>query len=218
MFTRSSTLLLPVLVTGCVATAVYGSARPLAPGAVQTAILVEQGLNGKFLTAPGRAGELLEMPVPGPGLEMRFGLRPGMDVGARLSSASGLVTDLKIAVLERGDLAVSLDPALGIAPYQYVTTTDVPSGQASLRVLGSWRVVPALELSGHATLGGLLDVNHADGSEVVATWGAGLGPLFRLGPSIALQPSGTLLWRSDRAPWHPELALGLGLILGREAP
>jgi hypothetical protein len=202
-----------LLATGCVASAVYGTARPLAPGAFQAALLAEQGVEGDAILAPDRSSRTFVVESPGPGVELRVGLEPGVDFGLRISTASGVLTDVKIGLLNRAGLALALDPAFQLAPYTYAR--GEASGQGSLRMLGTWRVSDGFELTGHLSGGALLDRTGPQ-DEVVATWGGGVGPLFRLSPSVALQPSLTSLWRSDRASWHPELALGLGILLGRE--
>jgi hypothetical protein len=202
-----------LLATGCVATAVYGTARPLEPGAVRTTILVEQTVEGDAILAwsPGRSTSVA--PMPGPGIELRTGLEPGVDAGLRVSTASGVATDVKFGLLRSRAVAVALDPALQIAPYSYAH--GAAGAQISLRLLGTWRAGEAWDLNAHLTGGALLDRDGAP-DEVVGTWGVGVGPLFWFTPSVGLQPSITTLWRSDRASWHPELAVGMGVLLGQE--
>ncbi len=192
------------LLASCYSTATLHTARPIAPGAIQSAVAVGGYVgdeNGDLEIYPQFEGQI------------RGGLSERVDAGVHLSGFGVLGFDLNLALLLTETQAVSIDPMIEFSFGTY----------AWLPVL--WDFYHTEDLTLTASLRGgryWLDLDGSDDSSFlpesldVDSWlyGGGLAARVQLTDSMAIAPEVRVIWTDPVGgdAGAPILSVSLGLI------
>jgi hypothetical protein len=198
--------------SGCPTTYNMGTARTLGVERMEfTSTLVYNGLDLDALVPSESSSDMGTIAIPFVDFGFRYGVAENMDLGLSLKGFGKAGIDLKINLLDTGDIALSIDPELS-----GTQLGDAGIVQFDLPVLVDFILSDAMTVTVAVKYTGWMPFSGADAT-LTHFVGGTLGLDIKLGDNFAMHPfAGVTYWMGDVAD-GVEVVLphgGLGLRVG----